>query len=122
VAFAWPISGPISSYFGPSHPLGIDIDLYGRGGAAIGASAPGTVIFAGGDRCCSYGLYVVVQHATGWSTTYAHLSGIAVKVGQQVSTGSTVGFAGSTGYSTGTHLHFEIRRNNVPLNPLDYLP
>ena len=82
--FAWPIYGPISSYFGPSHPLGIDIDLYGRDGAGIGASALGTVIFAGGDRCCSYGLYVIVQHAKGWATLYAHLSGIAVSVGQDV--------------------------------------
>ncbi len=120
--FAWPISGPISSYFGPSHPLGIDIDLFGRAGEAVGASAPGTVVVAGGDACCSYGLHVVVDHGNGWTTTYAHFSGLAVSVGQSVSTGSVLGYAGSTGYSTGVHLHFEIRKNDVPLNPLDYLP
>jgi murein DD-endopeptidase MepM/ murein hydrolase activator NlpD len=122
IQFAWPVSGPISSYFGPGHPLGIDIDLYQREGEAIGASAPGTVVFAGGDACCSYGLHVIIDHGGGWTTTYAHFSGIAVSSGQQVGTGTTVGYAGSTGYSTGTHLHFEIRLNNNPLNPLDYLP
>ncbi len=120
--FAWPVYGPISSYFGPGHPLGIDIDLYGRDGAAIGASAGGRVIFAGGDPCCSYGLYVIIQHSDGFTTLYGHLSGLAVEVGQRVQAGATIGFGGSTGYSTGTHLHFEIRKNNVPLDPLEYLP
>jgi len=122
ISFAWPITGPISSYFGPGHPLGIDIDLYGRDGAPVGAAAPGTVVWAGGDACCSYGLYVIVAHGNGWTTTYAHFSKLAVSVGDSVGTGSVVGYAGTTGYSTGTHLHFEIRRNNIPLNPLDYLP
>lgn len=122
VSFSWPITGPISSYFGPSHPLGIDIDLYGRDGAPVGASAPGTVIWSGGEVCCSYGLYVIVDHGNGWTTTYGHFSKLAVSVGDYVDTGSVVGYAGTTGYSTGTHLHFEIRKDNVPLNPLDYLP
>lgn len=120
--FAWPIRGPITSYMSPRHPLGIDIGLWDREGAAIGAAAPGTVFFAGGNPCCGYGLYVVVQHADGFTTTYAHLSGVAVRIGQQVATGETIGFAGSTGYATGVHLHFEIRKDGAPLNPLAYLP
>lgn len=120
--FAWPVTGPISSYFGPSHPLGIDIDLYGRDGAPIGASAAGTVIFSGGDPCCSYGLYVQIQHDGGFVTTYAHLSGLAVSVGDRVGQGVIVGYGGSTGYSTGTHLHFEIWHNGVAEDPLGYLP
>ncbi len=120
--FAWPVSGPISSYFGPGHPLGIDIDLYGREGAPIGASAGGTVIFSGGDPCCSYGLYVQIAHDGGFVTTYAHLSVLAVSVGDRVGQGVIVGYGGSTGYSTGTHLHFEIWHNGVAVDPLGYLP
>ncbi len=120
--FIWPVSGPISSYFGPSHPLGIDIDLYANPHAAIGAAASGTVTFAGGNPCCSYGLYVVIDHGNGFQTLYAHLSQILVSTGQSVSQGQTIGIAGVTGYSTGPHLHFEVHLNGSVVNPLDYLP
>ncbi len=120
--YMWPTSGPISSYYGPSHPLGIDIDLFNNPNAAIAAAAAGTVTFAGGNACCSYGLYVVVQHANGTSTLYAHLSQISVSVGEQVAAGEIVGNGGRTGYATGNHLHFEVHRGGAIVNPLDYLP
>jgi murein DD-endopeptidase MepM/ murein hydrolase activator NlpD len=119
----WPITGPISSYFGPSHPLGIDIDLYGRAGAPIVAARGGVVTFAGGNPCCSYGYYVEIDHGDGFRTLYAHLNAPPpVRIGQQVGQGQVIGYAGTTGYSTGVHLHFEIRRGGVPVNPLAYLP
>lgn len=118
----WPVYGPISSYYGPSHPLGIDIDGYKLAGAPIGASTSGTVQFAGGNTCCSYGLYVVLMSPGGIQTLYAHLSSINVYAGQYVSQGETLGIIGSTGYSTGRHLHFEVIDNGVRVNPLNYLP
>jgi murein DD-endopeptidase MepM/ murein hydrolase activator NlpD len=118
----WPVYGPISSYMDASHPLGIDIDLYNAPYAAVAAATSGTVTFAGGSPCCSYGLYVVVVSPDGIETLYAHLSSIAVSVGQQVSQGQTLGNAGCTGYCTGNHLHFEVIDNGVRVNPLSYLP
>lgn len=118
----WPVNGPISSPYGPSHPLGIDIDGYRLQGAPVGAATSGTVVFAGGNACCSYGLYVVVMSPGGIETLYAHLSSIVVSQGQAVSQGEEVGLMGSTGYSTGTHLHFEVIDNGVRENPVAYLP
>ena len=120
--FMWPTSGPISSYFGPNHPLGIDVDLFSNPNAPIGAAAAGTVTFAGGNPCCSYGYYVVVDHGNGMSTLYAHFSRIAVSVGQKVSQGQILGNAGRTGYATGNHLHFEVHNGSSIVNPLSYLP
>jgi murein DD-endopeptidase MepM/ murein hydrolase activator NlpD len=120
--FIWPVGGPISSRFGPGHPLGIDIDLYANGNAAIAAAAGGTVTFAGGNTCCSYGLYVIVDHGNGYETLYAHLSRIAVSTGQRVSQGQSLGAGGRTGYATGNHLHFEVRRNGSVINPMTVLP
>jgi murein DD-endopeptidase MepM/ murein hydrolase activator NlpD len=118
----WPIYGPISSYMGPSHPLGIDIDGFNLVGQPIVAATSGTVVFAGGNACCSYGLYVVIVSPGGIETLYAHLSSISVVQGQQVSQGQVIGIIGNTGYSTGTHLHFEVIDNGVRVNPLAYLP
>jgi murein DD-endopeptidase MepM/ murein hydrolase activator NlpD len=118
----WPVVGPISSYYGPSHPLGIDIDGFNLAGAAIGAATSGTVVFAGGNACCSYGLYVVVVSPDGIETLYGHLSSISVSEGETVAQGEQVGIIGSTGYSTGRHLHFEVIDNGTRVNPLDYLP
>jgi len=120
--FIWPVSGPISSYFGPSHPLGIDIDQFNSPGAPIHAAAAGIVTFAGGDPCCSYGLYVVVNHQNGFETLYAHMASIAVSQGEYVDQGEVIGYVGITGRSTGYHLHFELHRNGAIVNPLDYLP
>jgi murein DD-endopeptidase MepM/ murein hydrolase activator NlpD len=118
----WPVYGPISSYMDGSHPLGIDIDLYNAPGAAIVAATSGTVTFAGGSACCSYGLYVVIMSPDGIETLYAHLSGISVSAGQTVGQGEVIGYGGCTGYCTGNHLHFEVIDNGVRVNPLNYLP
>lgn len=118
----WPMSGTISSPYGPSHPLGIDIDGYHSLGAPVAAATSGTVVFAGGNACCSYGLYVVVMSPDGIETLYAHLGAIVVTQGQAVSQGEELGVIGSTGYSTGTHLHFEVIDNGVRQNPVAYLP
>ncbi|MGI8554642.1 MAG: peptidoglycan DD-metalloendopeptidase family protein [Dehalococcoidia bacterium] len=126
--FIWPISGPITQGFGVPElgygapHTGIDIGLYGRDGEAIGAAGPGTVIFSGGDACCSYGYYVIIAHPGGLTSLYGHLSRRAVSVGQVVTAGQVIAYAGSTGYSTGTHLHFEVHFNGVTVNPLTYLP
>jgi murein DD-endopeptidase MepM/ murein hydrolase activator NlpD len=121
-AFIWPTSGPISSYYGAGHPLGIDIDLYANPNAPIVASAAGTVTFAGGNTCCSYGLYVIIDHGNGYTTLYAHLSSISVTQGQRVTQGQLLGLGGRTGYATGNHLHFEVRYNDAIINPLSVLP
>jgi murein DD-endopeptidase MepM/ murein hydrolase activator NlpD len=118
----WPFYGNISSYYGPSHPLGIDIDGFANPSGAIVAATSGTVIFAGGNACCSYGLYVVIMSPGGIETLYGHLSSISVTQGETVSQGEVIGIIGSTGYSTGTHLHFEVIDNGVRVNPLSYLP
>jgi murein DD-endopeptidase MepM/ murein hydrolase activator NlpD len=120
--FIWPVGGRISSYFGPAHPLGIDIDLHSAPNAPIGAAAAGTVTFAGGNACCSYGYYVVVNHGNGFETLYAHFSSVAVSTGQRVSQGQLLGYGGRTGYATGNHLHFEVHINSKIVNPLEYLP
>jgi len=118
----WPASGPISSYFGPSHPLGIDIDQFHTPGAPVYASASGTVTFAGGQTCCSYGLYVVIDHGNGFETLYAHLGSMTVSQGEYVEQGQVIGYVGLTGYTTGYHLHFEVHLNGQVVNPLNYLP
>lgn len=118
----WPLRGPISSYYGPSHPLGVDIDGFNSPGASVAAATSGTVVFAGGNACCSYGLYVVVMSPGGVETLYAHLSSISVSQGETVSQGEAIGVVGSTGYSTGRHLHFEVIDNGTREDPLSYLP
>ena len=73
-------------------------------------------------RSSSYGNYVVISHGTGNTTLYAHMSSIKVSVGTYVQQGQTIGITGSTGHSTGPHLHYEVMINGVNQNPLDYLP
>ena len=118
--FIWPLDTiSITSWFGPYHPLGIDINApY----VPVAASAGGRVIFAGGDVCCSYGLYVEIDHGSGYETLYAHLSGIAVQIGEWLEQGQILGLSGTTGRSTGPHLHFELRRNGIVQDPLLFMP
>jgi len=119
-AFVWPAHGTITSFFGPSHPLGIDI-AQGMG-MPVTAAASGVVSFKGGDPCCSYGYYVDIIHPGGYMTRYGHLVVPSfLKPGQPVVQGQTIGLSGSTGFSTGPHLHFEIRLNGVPLDPLELI-
>jgi murein DD-endopeptidase MepM/ murein hydrolase activator NlpD len=120
--FIWPVQGRVSSYYGPSHPLGIDIDQYNSPGAPIRAAASGVITFAGGNSCCSYGFYVVINHQNGFETLYAHMASFAVSQGEYVNQGDVIGYVGLTGRTTGYHLHFEVHLNGSIVNPLDYLP
>ena len=117
--FIWPFYGNISTYFSSYH-RGIDIDGFGAYGATIGAAADGQVVLAA-YQDWGYGYHVIVQHSDGSRTLYAHLSDIWVSQGEYVSQGEGVGALGSTGYSTGPHLHFEIHIGG-PVDPLAYLP
>lgn len=116
--FAWPASGGLAQYFSWYHP-GIDIDNLG-GGPILGADS-GTVTVAGWPDNYGYGNRVVVDHGNGYTTLYAHMSAIYVSPGQKVSKGDVLGAMGSTGRSTGVHLHLEIRQNGTALNPLSIL-
>ena len=115
----WPATGPVTSHFGPSHPLGIDI---GQSEGSVVAATDGVVLFAGGDPCCSYGLYTVVQSPESIITLYAHLASIDVIEGQMVRQGQPLGPVGCTGHCFGTHLHFEVIEDGVRRDPLSYLP
>lgn len=117
--FVWPVVDMITSYFGPSHPLGIDINAPF---VPVRAASAGQVLFAGGDPCCSYGLYVDIRHDQGYETRYAHLSSLAVKLGQFVQQGQVIGVSGATGRATGAHLHFELRRNGIIQDPMAFMP
>jgi len=123
----WPSSGPMVSGFGYRiHPiLGINrfhsgIDIGAPQGAQVIAAAGGEVIQAG--YFGGYGYSVMLYHGGGYATWYAHLSSINVSMGQMVERGKLVGLVGSTGWSTGPHLHFEIRINGAAQNPMEYLP
>ena len=115
--FSWPARGLITTYFSGWHP---GIDVAAAVGTAIGAADGGTVTFTGWDST-GYGYRVVVSHGNGYTTTYNHLSSIAVRSGQSVGKGQLIGGMGSTGRSTGSHLHFEILRNGSFVNPLGVL-
>ncbi len=117
----WPVSGRITSFFGPrwgSFHTGIDISA--PTGTPVAASRGGRVVFAGWRG--SYGNLVIVDHRDGKTTWYAHLSRFAVGTGAWVERGQTLGFVGSTGRSTGPHVHLEIRVHDQPQNPLNFLP
>jgi murein DD-endopeptidase MepM/ murein hydrolase activator NlpD len=128
--FLWPSNGPLTSRFGyRQHPIFAErrfhagIDLGSGYGAPVWSAAPGTVVFAG--AASGYGTLVVVSHGTvdgtDLSTAYAHMSAVLVSEGQQVARGQQVGRVGNEGNSTGPHLHFEVRRNGEPVDPLDWV-
>ncbi len=124
LSFRWPlpgysyISSPYGSRWGGFH-TGIDISGGGVYGASIVAAEAGTVILAASHY--SYGNYVIVDHGGGYSTLYAHMSSIGCSVGDYVTKGQTIGYVGSTGNSTGPHLHFEVRINGATQNPQSYV-
>lgn len=121
-----PVPGAISSGYGPRvHPiLGTmrmhnGVDMNAAHGDPIRAGAAGTVIFSGVKG--GFGNTVMIDHGGGMVTLYAHQSRLAVSTGQKVGSGETIGYIGSTGLSTGPHLHFEVRINGVAKNPSHYL-
>lgn len=116
--FAWPLGGTFEQSMTVWHP---GIDIGASYGAPLGATRAGTVTFVGGDPCCSYGSYILVQHTDAWSSRYAHLSSFAVSVGDSVVQGQLLGTVGLTGRTSGPHLHFELLYYGVPVDPLDYL-
>lgn len=115
--FIWPTSGGITQYPVWYH---MAVDIANAASPAILASDTGTVTYAGCVRY-GYGCSIIVNHANGYETLYAHLSSLGVSPGQAVSQGQQIGVMGSTGRSTGTHLHFEVRSGGVLLNPLNFL-
>ncbi|WP_350344159.1 peptidoglycan DD-metalloendopeptidase family protein [Proteinivorax tanatarense] len=141
--FIWPVPGygfdwVTSPYGYRNHPIsggqrlhtGIDIGIprarwagspgFNGNPVDIVAADGGVVVHAGGNRSVGYGLYVIIDHGGGKSTLYAHMHNISVNVGQEVSQGQSIGHVGSTGASTGPHLHYEIRINGQHTNPMNY--
>ncbi len=119
--FMRPVSGgSITSYYGYRRSgFHTGIDIARPTGTKIYAADGGTVTFAG--RSGGYGLLIKIDHGNGYSTYYAHCSALSVKKGQQVNKGDVIGKVGSTGNSTGSHLHFEVRLNGATKNPLNYV-
>jgi len=116
----WPVDGPVVSGFGMRWGrMHEGIDIAAALGTPVHAAAAGVVIHAG--WLGGYGNLVVLDHGNGLATAYAHASAILVSPGQQVDQGATVSLVGSTGRSTGPHLHFEVRVNGVAVDPLGYL-
>jgi len=118
-----PVSGIITSRFGATESIrdhahkGIDIGA--PNGTKIKAAADGTVKYSG--WMSGYGNLVIISHGNGIETYYAHCSKLYVSKGEEITAGDTIGAVGSTGYSTGNHLHFEIRKNGAQINPQKYL-
>ncbi len=124
----WPVSGKLESGMGgrrnPFGGRGFEYhegqDIDAAYGTPVMVAAGGTVTIAGRQR--GYGNVIYVDHGAGLSTRYGHLSEIDVKIGQTVTRGQTIGLVGSTGRSTGPHLHYEVRINSQPVDPRQYLP
>jgi murein DD-endopeptidase MepM/ murein hydrolase activator NlpD len=116
----WPVNGPVTSPFGYRWGrLHAGIDIGVPYGTPIQAAAAGTVVLAAWTG--GYGNYTCIDHGGGLATCYAHQSSYAVSAGAQVSQGQVIGYVGSTGHSFGAHLHFEVRINGNPVDPLGYL-
>jgi len=115
--FIWPTGGIITQYPVWYH---MALDIANASMPAILASDTGTVTFAGCVQY-GYGCHIIIDHANGFQTLYGHISSFNVSTGQAVSQGQAIGVMGSTGRSTGTHLHFEVRSGGVLQNPLTYL-
>jgi murein DD-endopeptidase MepM/ murein hydrolase activator NlpD len=117
---SWPVSGPVTSPYGPrwgTYHRGIDIGV--GMGTPIAAAGSGTVFFSG--EMSGYGNVVLIDHGNGMVTLYAHQSQLIATTGQYVSRGTTIGLVGSTGHSTGPHLHFEVRVGGNAVDPMGYL-
>jgi len=122
IALAWPVEAPLGNAFGPRGTrFHAGIDLLAGAGTAVRAAAPGRVSYAG-RITGGWGRLVVVVHARRVRTLYAHLSTVAVAVGERVGTGSPLGAVGSSGNATGPHLHFEVRLRGAAVDPSSALP
>lgn len=119
----WPAYGPIMSYFGsrifPWKGFHAGVDISSHYGAPVRCAADGEVSFAGWQK--GYGKTVVVDHGRGIATLYGHNANYAVNVGQKVHKGQVICYVGTSGYSTGPHLHYEVHKNGRPVNPTAYL-
>ncbi|HWR01349.1 MAG TPA: M23 family metallopeptidase [Chlorobaculum sp.] len=122
-----PITGMISSDFGMrEHPIlkrvlfHAGTDFSAPVGTKVIVTADGTVAFSGFDR--GFGKTVIINHANGYQTVYAHLSKTVIRQGQHVNRGDVIAFSGNTGLSTGPHLHYEVHKDNVQVNPIGYFP
>ena len=118
--FVWPttdhsISG--NTFDASVHP---GVDIGGQEGNPIYATDSGVIVYAGWSNY-GYGNLIVIDHGTGWQSAYGHLSAVAVTCGQSVYQGGYIGAMGTTGNSTGPHLHFELAINGAKVNPLDYV-
>ena len=121
VLFFRPVRGPLGDGFGVRwgrQHQGIDFPV--AGGTRVGAAGRGVTQFAGWNSG-GYGNLVIIQHRLGFQTWYAHLSNVTTHPGEVVTGGTRIGFVGSTGHSTGPHLHFEVRLNGTPINPMPRL-
>ncbi|MCX5750489.1 MAG: peptidoglycan DD-metalloendopeptidase family protein [Candidatus Saganbacteria bacterium] len=125
--FEWPLRGRLTSYFGyrrspfwGGRNFHTGLDIAAPYGSSIMAADGGEVIFSGWWD--GYGKAVVIDHGDGLSTVYGHMSRIYADNGSKIGKGEVIGLVGSTGYSTGPHLHFEVRKNGKPTDPLKWLP
>ena len=116
--FGWPTSGMLSQKFWAGHP---GIDVARAIGTPVFAADSGYVAVVGWDNS-GYGNMILIDHGNGFQTRYAHLDGFNVRQGQSVKKGQQIATMGSTGRSTGPHLHFEVIKGGVPRNPLGILP
>jgi murein DD-endopeptidase MepM/ murein hydrolase activator NlpD len=115
---SWPAQGAITTPFGGGHP---GIDIGSLRSLAVNAAQAGTVVAVGEPRGFEgYGNVVEIDDGHGFTSLYAHLAGWRVRTGQQVWPGERLGTAGCTGWCTGTHLHFEMRRAGRPVDPLSF--
>jgi hypothetical protein len=119
--FVWPANKHFLSGYDYNPPIHWGIDIAGDLGEPVFASDAGVIVYAGWNKF-GYGNMIMIDHGTGFQTLYGHLSDIAVGCGQSVGQGQEIGAIGSTGHSSGPHLHFEIRTTTYFVNPWDYLP
>jgi len=122
--FAWPAAGSVTLEFGesdlPYQPIHTGIDIAGPLGNSVTAFMKGTVTYAG-SQSTGFGTHVVLDDGNNVTSTYGHMANLAVSVGQQVNAGTVLGTRGSTGWSTGPHLHFQIDIYGIPVNPRTFL-
>src|SRR5262245_5953162 len=123
----WPVKGAITSHYGNradpfngEAELHLGLDISALFNSQVHAPADGVVLYA--ERKAAYGNLLILDHGNGLTTRYGHLSRALVKVGQKVKRGEVVGLVGMTGRTTAPHLHYEVRRNDRPVNPRTYLP